>query len=435
MPEQTPARPLSELETRAFEALRLTPGHWAALAPVPLFRHGFRPIDPPEFRPLHSLRLLLRTAEGMGTQAEAFWCSMARRGIGSPEHLTACKLLGWHLANDCSRSCREEYLQALGKTAALFRDQRLDPVTAGRLVVSDVRVWLEAYLGVPEFDPDIAAPVIELPDPSEVARGLASLPCPERETIFVALAREIGQSLGLPDGDALPAERIDRLREEVEDIIRAARLRTLGPPAPVEQPPAEPVRVEAAVEPPPPSNGLIVREAEHFTMVTLDEAAARGVSVAEIRAWLQKPESALLFDDQRTDCPEVAIVRDPALVPSAMWVIGDVHADVLALANIISYAEAVGRAESQPPAFLFLGDFVDRGRHDHETLLLLFKLILKDPRRVVSCLAIMTLTFSGMRTRAGSRSPLSRPNTASASTACSAALIQPRPSRSNWRSS
>ena len=68
-------------------------------------------------------------------------------------------------------------------------------------------------------------------------------------------------------------------------------------------------------------------------------------------------------------------------MPSALWVIGDVHADLLTLANILAFAEAQATPE-QPAHFLFLGDFVDRGIHDHETLLLLFGLMMAHPDRV-----------------------------------------------------
>src|SRR4029079_8093588 len=61
--------------------------------------------------------------------------------------------------------------------------------------------------------------------------------------------------------------------------------------------------------------------------------------------------------------------------------VGDLHADVLALANILSYAESQASPD-RPAHFLFLGDFVDRGIHDHELLLLLFRLMMDHPERV-----------------------------------------------------
>ena len=91
---------------------------------------------------------------------------------------------------------------------------------------------------------------------------------------------------------------------------------------------------------------------------------------------------ALLFDDCRDEASrEVAVVRTEPAVPAALWLIGDIHADVLTLANIIAYTESKA-TPGQPAHFLLLGDFVDRGVHDHETLLLLFGLMMTHPERV-----------------------------------------------------
>jgi hypothetical protein len=78
----------------------------------------------------------------------------------------------------------------------------------------------------------------------------------------------------------------------------------------------------------------------------------------------------------------VAIVRNAKDVPPALWIIGDIHADLLTLANILEHAERVAAAGREAPAFVFLGDFVDRGLRDHDTLLLLLQLIHKNPNRV-----------------------------------------------------
>jgi hypothetical protein len=120
-------------------------------------------------------------------------------------------------------------------------------------------------------------------------------------------------------------------------------------------------------------------------MVTWEDAltCSEKVSFSEIRTWLKNPKlPPMLFDNQRTECSEVAIVRNPQDVPPVLWIVGDVHADVLSLANIVAHAERASAASGEPPAFVFLGDFVDRGLNDHETLLLLFQLILKNPSRV-----------------------------------------------------
>ncbi|VTT96668.1 phosphoprotein phosphatase : Calcineurin-like phosphoesterase OS=Microvirga lotononidis GN=MicloDRAFT_00032980 PE=4 SV=1: Metallophos [Gemmataceae bacterium] len=149
---------------------------------------------------------------------------------------------------------------------------------------------------------------------------------------------------------------------------------------------------------------LDVVTAADFPPLTLEEAMgrARATRVSDVRGWLADPANArrLLFDDARTDCPEVAILTPlpapatddtppaevpvvvPLPVPDPLWIIGDVHADVLALATAIEYASRVSKHEGREPSFVFLGDFIDRGPHDHETLLLLFGLVMKHPERV-----------------------------------------------------
>ncbi|MFO0826066.1 MAG: metallophosphoesterase [Gemmataceae bacterium] len=124
----------------------------------------------------------------------------------------------------------------------------------------------------------------------------------------------------------------------------------------------------------------------NFTPLTFEEAIARAraVSVASIREWFdsQPKGKGLLFDEFREAATaDIAIIRNAEAVPQPLWIVGDIHADVLALANIIEFAER-SAPELGPPSFLFLGDFVDRGRHDHETLLLLFGLVTRHPARV-----------------------------------------------------
>jgi protein phosphatase len=129
----------------------------------------------------------------------------------------------------------------------------------------------------------------------------------------------------------------------------------------------------------------VVRVVKPPGMISLDEACreARAVRVADIRSWLAAREysRAMLFDNWRDECTEVAIVRDQSAVPAVLWIIGDLHADILTLANIFALADR-DAANGAAPAFVFLGDFVDRGRHDHETLLLLFQRIMRQPGRV-----------------------------------------------------
>jgi hypothetical protein len=151
------------------------------------------------------------------------------------------------------------------------------------------------------------------------------------------------------------------------------------PPAARETPP-EP----AAPKPPerPKPERVTATVAEPFATVPLEAALARAktATVAEVCAWVDSAPR-LLFDDARDeDSRAVAVVRADAGVPSDLWIVGDLHADVLTLANIVAYAESQAGPD-RPAHFLFLGDFVDRGIHDHELLLLLFRLMMDHPER------------------------------------------------------
>ena len=65
-----------------------------------------------------------------------------------------------------------------------------------------------------------------------------------------------------------------------------------------------------------------------------------------------------------------------------LWYVGDLHGDLLALANAWAYIEAQSKVAGHDPYVLFLGDFLDRGGYGHETLIFLFRLIQKHPHRV-----------------------------------------------------
>jgi hypothetical protein len=302
--------------------------------------------------------------------------------------------------------------------------------------------WLRLFAGL--LDPlhrDESEPLIQS-GLGVVAHGLASLPFEEREHLLGLLRSYIAQPLTTSsDRNEYATQWVDRLRKEVECVIIASatpeREPDVSPPpspppappvsAPILTPslpvhppplPAQPDEVPTndpdPVQPPPLPPPVPAKQPAALTpglsgvsgvapgrpvmttitpelaadFVTVPVATAlsvvREMSVAGIREWLANPSNAraFLFDDWRSESPEVAVVSDPAAVPKSLWIVGDLHADLLTLVNIIAYADKVAAEENEPPAFVFLGDFVDRGRHDHELLLLLFLLIMRDPPRV-----------------------------------------------------
>ncbi|MCE9565413.1 MAG: metallophosphoesterase [Planctomycetes bacterium] len=431
MSDQKSARATYEAETSAFVSLGLAPGNWAALAPAPLLlRTDLRRPLPKEFPLLRALADLIPGTAGKPGDAEGFWsrCLPAM----STDVLA---LLGWHLAHGVERELREQYFLLLDQTAQKLL--RTPSPTQPLDVSSRVREALEASLGHTAFARHLSPVSVEPPSQAEIgklflddqwkqlpieeglrviARGLATLPVAERRRMLESFWKMLRQcATTIPQ---LANACVDELRKLAEEILRGSPKSIASeleipdvsgipvtdnkphePPPPTvafaplpvvpTAPPAEPTSppVVATPTPKPPTRHMLqVITPSDIVPLTLAQAMehANATTVAQVRDWLANTEngSRFLFDDCRKDCSEVAIVSDPAAVPQSLWIIGDVHADVLALANIIENADRVAKQEGVEPHFLFLGDFVDRGRHDHETLLLLFGLVMRNPSRV-----------------------------------------------------
>jgi hypothetical protein len=91
----------------------------------------------------------------------------------------------------------------------------------------------------------------------------------------------------------------------------------------------------------------------------------------------------LLFDSDRADAADRAIRVSSVDPATPLWIIGDLHGDLLALeaalAQIRTHAAAEGRGA---PGIIFLGDFFDDEGFGLEVLLRLFELIVESPGRV-----------------------------------------------------
>jgi hypothetical protein len=91
----------------------------------------------------------------------------------------------------------------------------------------------------------------------------------------------------------------------------------------------------------------------------------------------------LMFDNDRTHADDRTIQASPRDGPGQLWIIGDLHGDLLALesalAQIRSYAAA---KEGAGPRIIFLGDFFDDEGFGLEVLLRVFELILENPERI-----------------------------------------------------
>lgn len=91
----------------------------------------------------------------------------------------------------------------------------------------------------------------------------------------------------------------------------------------------------------------------------------------------------MLFDNDRADAADRAIRVSATPDASPLWIIGDLHGDLLAfessLAQIRAHASAGGSA---PPRIIFLGDFIDDEGFALELLVRLFELIVEAPHLV-----------------------------------------------------
>ena len=134
MSETTPAaeRPLTEPERQAFQRLGLTLGHWAALAPAPLFYQ--ETVRAPNCRSASDLsiterlRRALRTLEGHSGEAAHFWDRLGD-GTRCAEATLATRLLAWHLTTDLSFAHRFSFFQLLRQSAEQFAPRGRPPRT------------------------------------------------------------------------------------------------------------------------------------------------------------------------------------------------------------------------------------------------------------------------------------------------------------------
>ncbi len=90
----------------------------------------------------------------------------------------------------------------------------------------------------------------------------------------------------------------------------------------------------------------------------------------------------MLFDGSRASLADRAI-HVPAIDDAPLWIIGDLHGDLLALEGALEHVRRTAAAEGTPaPRLIFLGDFIDDEGLALEVLLRVFELILESPERV-----------------------------------------------------
>lgn len=233
---------------------------------------------------------------------------------------------------------------------------------------------------------------------ARLAQGLATVPYAARTAALDTLTSMAIQSAGRPLWSLNPAATreppvqwkllLDDLRTEVEDWRLRAAVDAAARVAPPPLPPAEAECATAAtapeVAPAAPSSEnaepVIVRPTSFEGIGWSDVwAQAADIDPAQIEALLDQP---LLFEAYCAEGERVCVVPADAPLPESLWFVGDLHGDLLAMANIWRYAQTHAAARGQAAHLVFLGDFIDRGQYGSECLALLFRMIRDNPGQI-----------------------------------------------------
>ncbi len=170
---------------------------------------------------------------------------------------------------------------------------------------------------------------------------------------------------------------------------------TVDPPA--HAPLAEPTAVDPAPAPAPTSAEALtpailpVVEVHALDWPAIRAAVDAGAIRTRMRATVEAMEAlldqasgpGLLFDNDRTHTGDRAIKVSATDDTSPLWIVGDLHGDLLALeAALAQMRQHAAAGDGAAPRIIFLGDFIDDGGFALELLLRVFELIVAAPGRV-----------------------------------------------------
>lgn len=179
-------------------------------------------------------------------------------------------------------------------------------------------------------------------------------------------------------------------------------------PAPTEVPCDGPAAAPPVPEPetPPAVSLPPVNDVRDLDWAAVAEAASPPAIRARMRATVEAFEAlldraegpGLLFDSDRADASDGAIgVSSIGTAP--LWIIGDLHGDLLALEAALAAINDHADADAEAPRIIFLGDLFDDEGFGLELLVRIFELIFAAPDRI--CVVVgnhdEALTYDGTR--------------------------------------
>jgi hypothetical protein len=107
----------------------------------------------------------------------------------------------------------------------------------------------------------------------------------------------------------------------------------------------------------------------------------------------------LLFDSDRADPADRAIRVSETNAAGPIWIIGDLHGDLLALEAAVALIGREAERESTPAGIIFLGDLFDDEGFGLEVLIRVFEIVLEAPERacVIAGNHDVALSYDGVR--------------------------------------
>ena len=210
-------------------------------------------------------------------------------------------------------------------------------------------------------------------DPMSTSRPLADAPAPAAAPVN-------------PDQDVLPAPDLSAAPAEPGGDQPTAPTEPL-PVTPLPGPAPLADASPATADPPPTPQAAPTVQVHALDWQAIRKAVDPAALRSRMRAIVEGMEGLLdrvsgpgmLFDSDRANADDRAVQIASFEAAAPLWIIGDLHGDLLALAQI----RAHGLAGNCPaPRIIFLGDFFDDQGLGLELLLRVFELIVQAPQQV-----------------------------------------------------